>query len=300
MSLKTFPPSEMPSTSSVSDERTPLMRSISALNSSQTSGQLPNVQNLPIVRGHLPSQTRTHSSLFPLVCIIFAVVLERITFYGILANLVLYLINMTKFSQSVSIGIVFAFTGMAWLMSTVGGIIADSYSGRYNAVWGSLLIYIVGVGMMFYSALIAKYSSGSKWAQSVGPITLLALLVISIGEGAYKANITAFGGDQLQGQDETRYRTFFNWYYWSINVASFTAYSAIAYIEQEKTFVLGFGILLACIALAGVIFCICRSHYITHPPSGHILKKMYNIIKEARLKKKEEATRYMYDRAFII
>lgn len=270
------------------------MRSISALNGSQTSGRLQHSSVL-----HLPSQTRRQNSFFPLICILLTVVLERITFYGILANLLLFLINESKFSQSVSIGIVFAFTGLAWLMSTVGGIIADSYSGRYNAVWGSLLIYVTGVGMIFASALTSEDSQEQKLTEKLltspkfyQPVALLALLVISIGEGAYKANVTAFGGDQLQTQDDVIYRRFFNWYYWSINVASFIAYSGIAYVEQEKTFIWGFGILLGCIILASAIFCICRSRYISHPPSGHILKKMYNIIKEARQKKKDEATRY--------
>lgn len=286
MSLETFPPlSDMTSTasSSVLDERTSLMRSDSAL-SRQTSAH----QSTPgIFRGHLPSMNRNRNSLFPLACIILAVVLERTTFYGILANLVLYLISH-NFSQSAAVGIVMVFTGMAWLMSTVGGIVADSYSGRYNAVWGSLMIYIVGAGMIYYSTLlkVTEYPSVSQL------IVLLALLVISIGEGAYKANITAFGADQLQGHDDNRYRRFFNWYYWSINLASFTAYAGFAYIEQELGFSLAFGILLACIALASVIFCACRSRYISQPPAGHLLKKMYHIVKEARLKKKEASTRY--------
>lgn len=290
MSLETFPPlSDMTSTasSSVLDERTSLMRSDSAL-FRQTSAH----QSTPgIFRGHLPSMNRNRNSLFPLACIILAVVLERTTFYGILANLVLYLIKI-KFSQSAAVGIVMVFTGMAWLMSTVGGIVADSYSGRYNAVWGSLMIYIVGAGMIYYSALLTekKYSSVSDGCNQL--IVLLALLVISIGEGAYKANITAFGADQLQGHDDNRYRRFFNWYYWGINLASFTAYAGFAYIEQESGFSLAFGILLACIALASVIFCACRSRYISQPPAGHLLKKMYHIVKEARLKKKEASTRY--------
>ena len=288
MSLKSFPPSEMVSTSSVS-ERTPLMRSISAL-SSQTSGHQSSF------RGHLPSQTRTQSSFFPLFCILLTVIFERLTFYGILANLVLFLIDETNFSQSVSVGISFTFTGLAWLMSTVGGIIADSYSGRYNAVWGSLMIYVVGVGMVFASALTTENSRLLKALEAkpyfCQPLALVALVVISIGEGAYKANVTAFGGDQLQAQDGTKYRQFFNWYYWCINIASFAAFSGIAYIEQEQTFALGFGILFGCIVLASITFSICRSRYVTQPPTGHILKKMYNIIKEARHKKKEEAARY--------
>lgn len=234
--------------------------------------------------------------MFTLTCILLTVVLERITFYGLLANLLLFLINQTDFNQSASIGIVFTFTGLAWLMSTIGGIVADSYIGRYNAVWGSLLIYIVGVGMISASALITEHDDKLRALNTSSdffrPLALVALFVISVGEGAYKANVTAFGGDQLQAQDDTTYRRFFNWYYWSINFASFVAYTGIAYIEQEYTFTKGFGILFGCIVLATVTFCVCRSRYFCQPPSGHILKKMYDIIKEARHKKKEQATRY--------
>lgn len=287
MSLRTFPPSEMVSRSSVTDERTPLARSISAL-SSQTSGQF---QQSPvhIIQRHLPLPKQSQGGRCVMICILLTVVLERITFYGVLANLLLFLIDSMQFNQSLSIAVVFTFTGLAWLMSTVGGIIADSYSGRYNAVWGSLLIYIVGVGMVFASALLSIRSFNVQ-NFVYQPLALVALALISIGEGAYKANVTAFGGDQLQAEEDTKYRQFFNWYYWSINVAAFTAYTAIAYVEQLKSFSLGFGILFCCIVLASATFCFSRSRYVCHPPTGHILKKIYNIVKEARQKKKEAST----------
>ena len=285
MSLRTFPPSEMVSRSSVTDERTPLSRSISA-----TSGQF---QQSPvhIIQRHLPLPKQSQGGRCVMICILLTVILERITFYGVLANLLLFLIDSMQFNQSLSIAFVFTFTGLAWLMSTVGGIIADSYSGRYNAVWGSLLIYIVGVGMVFASALLSIRSFNVQ-NFVYQPLALVALALISIGEGAYKANVTAFGGDQLQVEEDTKYRQFFNWYYWSINVAAFTAYTAIAYVEQLKSFSLGFGILFCCIVLASATFCFSRSRYVCHPPTGHILKKIYNIVKEARQKKKEASTWY--------
>ena len=289
MSLETFPPADMTSTSSASDEKTPLMRSISASNDALNSGHL-------IQRRHLPSQLPAQNSFLPLVCVLLTVVLERITYYGILANLLIFLINEIEFTPSLSVGIVFGFTGLAWLMSTIGGIVGDSYTGRYNAVWGSLLVYIVGVGMIFFSAFIAepsnKFYVNSNKLFIPSLLALLSLLIISIGEGAYKANVTAFGGDQLRGQDDTRYRRFFNWYYWSINIGSFVGFFAIAYVEQVDSFWLGFAILFGCIVLAAVIFCICKSRYISHPPTGHILKNIYNIIKEARHRNKDESIRY--------
>ena len=291
MSLETFPPSNMTSTS---DEKTPLMRSVSASNDgldrSRTSisddggSHLQHSRHFTAQR-HLPSQVPAQNSFFPLVCVLLTVVLERLVFYGIVANLLIFLINETQFGQSISIGIVFIFTGLSCLMSTVGGTVGDSYSGRYNAVWGSLLVYIVGIGMIFSSTYFSK---NEEYHIIVHVLCLVSLFIISTGEGAYKANVTAFGGDQLRGQDEQRYRRFFNWYYWSINIGSFLGFSVIAYVEQVKSFKVGFGILFGCIVLAAVIFYICKSRYISHPPTGHIVKKIYNIIKEAKQKKKEE------------
>lgn len=287
MSLRTFPPSEMSSTSGL-NEKTPLMRSISTSNDGlnrRTSGHLQHLT--------APSQIPAQNSFLPLACVLLTVVLERIVYYGILANLLLFLISENQFNQSVSVGIVFVFTGLAWLMSTVGGIIGDSYSGRYNAVWGSLLVYVLGVGMILSSTFIPMRKPELKTYHHL--LALFALLIVSIGEGIYKANVTAFGGDQLRGQDEQRYRRFFNWYYWSINVGSFIGFSAIAYVEQVFSFLSGFGILSGCIILSAVIFSICKSRYICHPPTGHILKKIYSIIKEARQRKREEEDSTRYD-----
>ncbi|KAL9981186.1 hypothetical protein ACROYT_G009856 [Oculina patagonica] len=285
MSLRTFPP-EMSSTSGL-DEKTPLIRSISTSNDALNRRSSSYSQHLTAPRQQ-PSQIPTQNSFLPLVCVLLTVVLERIAYYGILANLLLFLISETKFNQSVSVVIVFCFTGLALFMSTVGGIVGDSYSGRYNAVWGSLLVYIVGIGMIFYSAFISERYANGHLKTYYPLLALFSLLIISIGEGAYKANVTAFGGDQLRGQDEQRYRRFFNWYYWSINVGSFVGFSAIAYVEQVESFTTGFAILFGSIVLASVIFSICKSRYISHPPTGHILKKIYSIIKEAKQKKREE------------
>ena len=291
MSLRTFPP-EMSSTPGI-DEKTPLMRSISTSSDVLNRSMVSHLQHpTEALQRPQPTQIQTQSSFFPLACVLTTVVLERVTYYGILANLLIFLMNDSEFSPSASVGLVFVFTGMAWMMSTVGGIVGDSYSGRYNAVWGSLLIYIVGVCAILGSTY---FSNGSKKCHSdCKLLVVFALIVISIGEGAYKANVTAFGGDQLRGQDDNRYRKFFNWFYWCINLGSFMGFSVIAYVEQVFNFGIGFICLFGCIALAAVVFCICRTRYISYPPTGHILMKMCNIIKEAKRIKKEESTRYVY------
>ena len=138
MSLRNFPPSEMET--QLVDDRTPLILS----NSVQLQRQKKQLQR------------RDESSFMPLLCVILAVVFERITYYGTVANLLLFCLNELKTSPSNAIAITFVFAGLAWLMSFIGGLIGDSYSGRYNAIWGSLNIYMYGSFMLLVVAYVVE------------------------------------------------------------------------------------------------------------------------------------------------
>ena len=283
MSLVKFPPSNMASPS-FSSETSPLLGSTST----------DRVHRLVQKASHLNKATPSpRLSVFPLVCVIAAVMLERITYYGVLANLILFLNSDITFTTNQTITVVLIFTGMAWFMSTVGGFIGDAYSGRHNAIWGSMLIYIVGASWLPALAYFSEEGKRKRlFHNSVFQVlTCLSLLVISVGEGAYKANISAFGAEQLERHDDDIYRRYFNWYYWSINLGSFIAYSAIAYLQLRVSYFVGFLVPLGCIFMATCVFCCGRSYYIVHPPTGNF-KNVYNIIKEARNRKNQNASRY--------
>lgn len=265
MSLIRFPPS-MAASSSAS-ETTPLL-------GPATTG-VKNERDLKI----------PGPSVFPLFCVIAAVLLERITYYGVLANLIVFLTYL-NIPWSHAIVYVFVFTGMAWLMSTFGGFIGDVISGRYNAIWGSLLIYIGGAVVLVTVAYFQNFLEG-KYQTFVKVLCLISLFIISIGEGAYKANISAFGAEQVEVHNDNVYRNYFNWYYWSINLGSFIAYSGIAYFQLKENFFSGFLIPLSCIFLATVVFCCGRRYYFINSPTGYF-KKVYQIIKEARSRRRQD------------
>ena len=116
MSLRTFPP-EMSSTPGI-DEKTPLMRSISTSSDVLNRSMVSHLQHpTEALQRPRPTQIQTQSSFFPLACVLTTVVLERVTYYGILANLLIFLMNDVEFSSSVSVGVVFVFISMAWMMS---------------------------------------------------------------------------------------------------------------------------------------------------------------------------------------
>ncbi|KAK3703597.1 hypothetical protein QZH41_019140 [Actinostola sp. cb2023] len=224
--------------------------------------------------GEYPSRKET----WPVICIILALLLERTAYYGILANLALFLKEL-GFPIDVTVVYVFVFSGMAWMMSTVGGLIGDSYSGRFHAIWGSLVVYIIGAALLEVTANLATFLYTSDEIR--GLVVALTFIFLSIGEGGFKANVSAFGAEQLLNHDGETYRRFFGWFYWSVNIGSFIGFSLIAWVQVQYNFKIGYSLPLGCLVCSIIIFLIPTSKYTVNPLTGNVVTKVYGIVKEA-------------------
>ena len=78
------------------------------------------------------------------LCILFCELCERLTYYSIASNLVLYCTSVLQYSSATATTIALVFSGTAYFVPLFGGWLADSYLGKYNTIYGSLLIYLVG------------------------------------------------------------------------------------------------------------------------------------------------------------
>lgn len=74
---------------------------------------------------------------------------------------------------------------------------------------------------------------------------------------------------------------YFNWLYWSINLGSLLAYSALAYIQQNQSFFLGFIIPFVCLVLSFVLFLIGSFSYIKNDSEKSVITKVIKIFQEA-------------------
>ena len=62
----------------------------------------------------------------------------------------------------------------------------------------------------------------------------IALYVVAFGTGGIKPNVSAFGADQFDDkvkQDRVDKQSFFNWFYFFINVGSLIACTVIVWIQ---------------------------------------------------------------------
>ena len=153
------------------------------------------------------------------------VVLERIAFYGVVGNLVLFLNkNPFKWESFNAATITFLFFGVTYITSLFGGWIADSILGRFKTIVLSLIVYLAGYAMLpllsisnndnkipaichpgnvnttnlTYIVRNITNTEENLFDENCSWLIFLVLLIIGIGTGSAKANIAPFGADQVK------------------------------------------------------------------------------------------------------
>lgn len=145
---------------------------------------------------------------------------------------------------------------MSYVIPIFGGWVADSVCGKYNTLYGSILIYFLGTAQLPVVAYdYSKHIGSSYGLGEVGKWVVFStsMLCISIGTGGIKANVSPFGAEQVQSLGPAAISAFFNWFYWFINVGSFVAYTVIVYVQTKYGFFLGYLILTGAILIATLI-----------------------------------------------
>ncbi|XP_022099272.1 solute carrier family 15 member 4-like [Acanthaster planci] len=227
------------------------------------------------------------------LCILFCELCERLTYYSVAGNLVLYCTNVLKFTSAEATTIALIFTGTSYFVPVIGGWIADTVAGKFNAILGAALIYCVGTTLLpIVSIDYTKYGAhlGLTNSQHRG-FFLFSIAVIAIGTGGIKSNVGPFGAQQLDDLGEGPVKSFFNWFYWFINVGSAVSFSVVVYVQQNIGFDVGFAIPAISMILAIITLLIGRKWYRMRAPEGSVFTTVAKIIWEAFTRLRQPNTR---------
>ncbi|CAC5373164.1 SLC15A3_4 [Mytilus coruscus] len=200
---------------------------------------------------------------------------ERLTYYSVVANLILFCTSTLDISSTDAARINLVFSGSVFIIPIFGGYVADAFTGKYNAIFGSGLIYVIGLVLLPASAVDYKAWFGDHndiSTETRRGFFISSLVLIAIGTGGIKANVGPFGAQQVENLGPQAVQSFFNWFYWFINVGAIIAYSGVAAVQQDVGFDVGFLIPLISMIIALVIFVINKSKYNSSPAGGSVLQ----------------------------
>ncbi|XP_059157142.1 solute carrier family 15 member 4-like [Physella acuta] len=227
--------------------------------------------------------------LFIVLSILLVEMCERMAYYGVVANLVLFCTSVLDYTSNEATNISLIFTGSVYLIPIIGGLIADSWSNRFNVIFGSGLIYLCGLFLVVCAAINYQnlFNDPAQVLSSENRriFYIVGLVLVAIGTGGIKANVGLFGAQQVQDLGPEAVQTFFNWFYWFVNAGGLIAFSAIAHVQQNISFTWGFFIPLVSMLLSLIILNVARKHYIYKSGQGSVLITTFKICGQACCRK---------------
>lgn len=184
---------------------------------------------------------------------------ERFSFYGMKAILSTFLISqffnpthnpaLQDAAEAHSNEVTHLFVALVYLLSILGGVLADYFLGRYRTILYLAVVYCIG------HAFLAMFDTNYE-------LFYAGLLLIAIGAGGVKPNVSVMVGDQFENESDANIAKLYDIFYFGINVGAFFSMLITPVLKNSSYGApLAFGVPGILMFLALVTFYIGKSKY---------------------------------------
>jgi solute carrier family 15 (peptide/histidine transporter), member 3/4 len=122
---------------------------------------------------------------------------------------------------------------------------------------GHWLNELQGLGLLTLSAMLPSITFCSPQSQVI--LFFISLYLVAIGQGGHKPCAQAFGADQFDEKHPKEHRSrssFFNWWYFTMVAGASATLLILSYIQDNYSWVVGFGIPCVVMIIALIVFLI--------------------------------------------
>ncbi|CAN4112690.1 unnamed protein product [Withania somnifera] len=213
---------------------------------------------------------------------------ERLAFFSIGSNLVTYLTTKLHEGNVSAARNVTTWQGTCYLMPLIGAVLADACWGRYRTIATFSIVYFIGMCTLTLSASVPAFKPpecvGSLCPSATPTQCVLfffGLYLIALGAGGIKPCVSSFGADQFDDTDPkegVKKGSFFNWFYFSINIGGLVSNSLIVWIQENVGWGLGFGIPAVLMGIAIASFFLGTPLYRFQKPGGSPLTRICQVL----------------------
>ncbi|XP_068085121.1 peptide transporter family 1 isoform X2 [Anabrus simplex] len=212
---------------------------------------------------------------------------ERFSYYGMRTILSIYLRNVLSYSDDMATIIYHVFTMFCYFFPLLGAMLADSLLGKFRTIFYLSLVYALG------NVVISLASAKGALDLPARELSIVGLLLISIGTGGIKPCVSAFGGDQfVLPQQEKQLAQFFSLFYFAINSGSLVSTfltpvlrEDVKCLDQSSCYPLAFGVPAVLMVISIIIFLIGKRLYVMKKPQGNVVLDVVKCISHALVRK---------------
>ncbi|EPS70162.1 hypothetical protein M569_04600, partial [Genlisea aurea] len=218
-------------------------------------------------------------------------VFERMSYFGISSNLIIYLTTKLHQGTVEAANNVTNWVGTVYLTPILGAYIADAILGQYWAFLMTSGVYLLGMILLTLTVSLHSLKPPSctdptgltceKASSLQIAVYFAALYTVALGTGLTKPNISTIGADQFDEFDVKEKNlklSFFNWWMFSISIGNFLAYTVLVYIQDNVGWSFGYGIPTVGLIVSLVIFCVGTPFYRHKPVKGSPFTTMVRVI----------------------
>ncbi|XP_060759208.1 solute carrier family 15 member 5 [Neoarius graeffei] len=210
-----------------------------------------------------------------IICVLFVELFERFTFLGIVCNMILFCTIKLGYNNYQAATVNLCFVGASTLTPVLAGWLAETCLGRKKVLYLCALLHFFGTALLpvvafpFEDFYIDTHNIIHHLEPQIQHILFYTgLLAAAFGIGGIRAILCPLGVNNLQGYNQKKILSFFNWIYWLINLNSTVIFLGIAYIQQSVGKNLGFLIPFTSILLGLIGIHMAHNNLILHPKKG--------------------------------
>ncbi|GFP91595.1 protein nrt1/ ptr family 2.13 [Phtheirospermum japonicum] len=224
---------------------------------------------------------------------------ERLAAIGLGANFMVFLLNVFHMDQVLASNVLNVWSGVSNFSPLIGAFISDAYLGRFKTIAYATFVSFAGMLTMTLIAWIPRLHPPPcdkvQAHQCIGPnktqfgVLAMALAFLSIGTGGIRPCSLPFGVDQFDSSTQEGRRdinSFFNWYYTSFTVVLIVALTLVVYIQDNVSWVWGFGLPTTLMLCAIILYFVGMTLYVYVKPEGSALSGVVQVIVASFKKRK--------------
>ncbi|KAG4199152.1 hypothetical protein ERO13_A05G131900v2 [Gossypium hirsutum] len=236
-------------------------------------------------------ETHSKGGLITMPFIIANESFEKVASYGLVPNMILYLIKDYHMGVAKGTNILFFWQAATNFTPILGAFVADSYLGRFLTIGLGSICSLLGMILLWLTAMVPQSKpppcdlmTQTCSSPTSAQMTLLffSFVLISLGAGGVRPCSLAFGADQLDRRDNPKnvrvLESFFGWYYASAAISVLIALTGIVYIQDHFGYRVGFGVPAILMLLSALVFFLASPFYLKQQASKSLLTGFVQVI----------------------